>query len=113
MHVEIAVDTLEVRLSRWEKIFGLMGNIRLPLAAVGDVRVVAEPLREVRRSGMMAGLRVPWLYYVARTIRLDEAWIVRRGVPAVSFSVRGTGTLKRVVLSTPEAEALAQRLRAG
>jgi hypothetical protein len=113
MRVEMTADTLEVRLSRWEKILGLMGNIRLALADVEDVRVLAEPLREVRRSGMMAGLRLPWLYYVARTIRLDEAWIVRRGVPAVSFSVHGSGTLKRVVLSTPEAEALARRLRAG
>ncbi len=113
MRVEMTADTLEVRLSRWEKILGLMGNIRLPLAAVGDVRVVAEPLREVRRSGMMAGLRLPWLYYVARTIRLDEAWIVRRGMPAVSFSVYGSGTLKRVVLSTPEVEALVRRLQAG
>jgi hypothetical protein len=112
MHVEIAADTLEVRLSRREKVLGLMGNIRLQLSDVEDARVVAEPLREARRAGLMAGLRVPWLYYVARTIRLDEVWVVRRGVPALSFEVRGSGTLKRVVLSTPEAEGLARRLRA-
>ncbi len=113
MRVEITADTLEVQLSRREKILGLMGNIRLQLSDVEDVRVLPEPLREVRRSGLMAGLRVPWLYYVARTIRLDEVWIVRRGVPAVSFAVKGSGTLKRVVLSSPEAEGLARRLRAG
>jgi hypothetical protein len=113
MRVEITAETIEVRLSRREKILGLMGDIRLKLGDVEDVSVLAEPLREVRRSGLMAGLRVPWLYYVARTIRLDEVWIVRRGVPALSFSVRGKGTLKRVVLSTPEAEALARRLQAG
>jgi hypothetical protein len=112
MRVEITAGTLEVCLSRRGKILGLMGNIRLQLGDLKDVQVVAEPLREVRRAGLMAGLRVPWLYYVARTIRLDEVWIVRRGVPALSFGVRGSGTLKRVVLSTPEAEGLAQRLRA-
>jgi hypothetical protein len=113
MRVEITADTLEVRLSRREKILGLMGDIRLQLSDVEDVQVVAEPLHEVRRSGLMAGLRVPWLYYVARTIRLDEVWIVRRGVPALSFAVRGSGTLKRVVLSTLDAEGLARRLRGG
>lgn len=112
MHVEITADTVEVRLTRREKILGLMGNIRLQLSDLQDVQVVAKPLREVRRAGLMAGLRVPWLYYVARTIRLDEVWIVRRGVPALSFGVLGSGTLKRVVLSTPEVEGLAQRLQA-
>jgi hypothetical protein len=48
---------------------------------------------------------------VARTIRLDEAWIVRRGVPALAFSVRDGRPLRRVVVSTPEAEALARSLR--
>jgi hypothetical protein len=110
MRVEITADTLEVRLARWQKVLGLMGDIRLPLADVEDVQVVEKPLGQIKRSGLMAGLRVPWLYYVARTIRLDEVWIVRRGVPALSFSVRGSGTLKRVVISTPEAQALARRL---
>ncbi len=110
MRVEITAETLEVRLSRREKILGLMGDIRLQLCDLGDVRVLDEPLGEVRRAGLMAGLRVPWLYYVARTIRLDEVWIVRRGVPALSFSVRGHRTLKRVVLSTPQVQELARRL---
>jgi hypothetical protein len=110
VHVEVSGDAVEIRLSGWEKALGLLGDIRVALKDVDDVQVLAEPLREVRRSGLMAGLRVPWLYYVARTIRLDEAWIVRRGVPALSFSVRGGGTLRRVVISTPEAETLARRL---
>ncbi len=110
MRVEITADTVEVRLSRWQKVLGLMGNVRVAREDVDDVQVLDKPLGQIKRSGLMAGLRVPWLYYVARTIRLDEVWIVRRGVPALSFSVRGSGTLKRVVLSTPEAQALARRL---
>jgi hypothetical protein len=111
MRVEITADTVEVQLSRWQKVLGLMGNIRVAREDVDDVQVLDKPLGQIKRSGLMAGLRVPWLYYVARTIRLDEVWIVSRGVPALSFSVRGPGTLKRVVLSTPEAQAFARRLK--
>jgi hypothetical protein len=112
VHVNVTDDFVEVSLARWQKALGLMGSIRVPRADVGDVEVVQDPIRAVMRSGLKAGLRLPWLYYVARTIRLDEAWIVQRGVPALSFSVRNHGALRRVVVSTPEAEALARRLEA-
>ena len=59
-------------------------------------------------AGIKVGLRLPWLYYVARTIHLDEAFVVRRGVPALSFAVDDDGTLRRVLVSTPEAAALQQ-----
>jgi hypothetical protein len=62
-------------------------------------------------SGMKAGLRVPWLCYVARTIRLDQAFIVRRGVPGLSLEVHEHGPLRRVLVSTPDAPELADRLR--
>jgi hypothetical protein len=110
MRVILADDLLEVRLARWEKALGLMRDIRVARAAVGDVEVVADPMRAVLGAGLKAGLRLPWLYYVARTIRLDQAWIVRRGVPALSFSVNDGGVLRRVMVSTPEAAALARRL---
>jgi hypothetical protein len=113
VRVEVSEDAVEVLLAPWEKVLGLLGNITVPRADVGDVEVVEEPIREVMRTGMKAGLRLPWLYYVARTIRLDEAWLVRRGVPALSFSVRNKGPLRRVVVSTPEAGALVRRLNSG
>jgi hypothetical protein len=56
------------------------------------------------------GLRLPWLYYVCRTIRLDRAWAVKRGVPALAFAVRNHGALKQVTASTPQARELARRL---
>ncbi len=112
MRVRVSEDAVEVLLAPWEKVLGLLGNITVARADVGDVQVVQEPIREVMKTGLMAGLRVPWLYYVARTIRLEEAWLVRRGVPALSFSVRNRGALRRVVVSTPEAASLAQRLSA-
>lgn len=110
VRVQVSEEAVEVRLSRWEKVLGLLGDITVPRADVSDVRVLDEPMREVLRTGLKAGLRLPWLYYVARTIRLDEAWLVRRGVPALSFSVCNRGALRRVVVSTPEAQALARRL---
>lgn len=113
MRVQVSEGAVEVLLSRWEKVLGLLGNITVPRTDVSDVRVLEEPMRDVLRTGLKAGLRLPWLYYVARTIRLDEAWVVRRGVPALSFSVRNHGALRRVVVSTTEAQALARRLTSG
>jgi len=111
MRVELTDDTLEVRLSLWQKLLGLLGNIRVPRSDVSDVEVVEDPVRAAMDAGIKVGLRLPWFYYVARTIRLDQAFVVRRGVPALSFAVRNKGSLKRVLVSTPEAEQLAQRLQ--
>lgn len=111
MRVRLTDDSVEVLLAPWEKVLGLLPNITVPRADVSEVQVVQDPVRETMSAGMKAGLRVPWLYYVARTIRLEEAFAVRRGVPALSFAVRNHGALRRVLVSTPEAQALAQRLR--
>ena len=111
MRVRLTEDSVEVRLALWQKLLGLMRNIRVTRADVSDVHVVQNPVREAMGSGIKVGLRLPWLCYVARTIRLDEAFAVRRGVPALSFAVRNHGALRRVLVSTPEAQALAQQLR--
>jgi hypothetical protein len=110
MRARVSEDSVEVLLAPWEKALGLMGDIRVPLEEVSDPQVVADPIREVMRLGVKVGLRLPWLYFVARTLRLDEAWLVRRGVPALSFSVSNHRRLRRVVVSTPDAEELARRL---
>jgi hypothetical protein len=111
VRVHITDDTVEVRLSRWQKVLGLMRDIRVPRAQIGEVEVIEEPIREAMGIGIKVGLRLPWLCYVARTIRLDQVFIVTRRVPALAFSVSGEGPLRRVVLSTREAEQLATRLR--
>jgi hypothetical protein len=112
VRVELTEETLEVRLSFWQKVLGLLGNIRVARADVSDVEVVEDPVRAAMDTGIKVGLRLPWLYYVARTIRLDQAFIVRRGVPALSFAVRNNGALSRVLVSTPDAQELARRLQA-
>ncbi len=111
MRVELTEETLEVRLSFWQKLLGLLGNIRVVRADISDVQVVEDPVRAAMDVGIKVGLRLPWLYYVARTIRLDQAFVVRRGVPALSFAVSNEGTLRRVLVSTPDAQELARRLR--
>jgi hypothetical protein len=110
MRVHLSEDEIEVRLARPEKVLGLLRSIKVARSDISDVQVLDDPLREVMRSGLKVGLRLPWLYYVCRTIRLDEAWAVRRGVPALSFAVRNQGPLEHVTVSTHEARMLARRL---
>lgn len=111
MRVHLSEERIEIRLSRWQKVLGLMGSINVALSDISDVKVIEDPLHDVMRSGLKVGLRLPWLYYVCRSIRLDQAWVVRRGVPAVSFAVRDAGALERVTVSSPDASALAKRLK--
>lgn len=110
MRLHLSEEKIEIRLTRLEKVLGLMGSISVPLTDVSDVQVLDDPLRDVMRSGLKVGLRLPWLYYVCRSIRLDQAWAVRRGVPAVSFAVRNQGALEHVTASSPDARELAERL---
>lgn len=112
MRVEIAADAVVVRLSWWQKALGLMRNITVALRDIDGVEVIADPVRVAGRAGIKAGLRVPFLYFVARTLRLDEAFIVRRGVPGLSISIGGDGHLRRVLVSTPRATELACEIEA-
>jgi hypothetical protein len=110
MRVQVSDDAVEVLLAPWEKALGLMGDIKVPRADVSDVKVVPDPMHETIGTGLKVGLRLPGIRYVARSIRLDEAFLVRRRVPALSFAVHNHGALKRVLASTPDAEELARRL---
>jgi hypothetical protein len=113
VRIQLSDEYVEVRLALWQKALGLMRDIRVARADVSDVHVVHDPVREAMTTGIKVGLRLPWLLYVARTIRLDEAFVVRRGVPGLSFAVNDGRTLRRVLLSTPEADQLARRLQSG
>jgi hypothetical protein len=111
VRIGLTGDTLDIRLSWWQKALGLMRDIHVPVGQIGEVEVIEKPLAIVHRAGIKIGLRLPWLYFVARTIKLDEAFVVRRGMSALSFRVAGDGALRRVLITTPEAEQLARRLR--
>jgi hypothetical protein len=111
MRVHLSGEKIEIRLSHVEKVLGLQRSICVSRIDVSDVKVVEDPLHEVMRAGLKVGLRLPWLYYVCRSIRLDRMWAVRRGVPALSFAVRNYGALEHVTVSTPDASELSQRLQ--
>jgi hypothetical protein len=111
VQVLVTEEAVEVLLSRWQKIFGLMKDIRVPLANVRDAEVVEDPLHEPMSSGLKIGIRLPWFYYAARTVRLDKAFVVRRGRPALGFDVVDQHPLQRVLVSTPDAAELARRLQ--
>jgi hypothetical protein len=113
MHVQLDSAAIEVRLSWWQKVLGLMGNIRVERGDISDVEVVDDPVRAAMGTGLKAGLRLPWVVYIARTIRLDQAFVVRRGVPGLSFAVANHRALKHVLVSAPDAAELARRLRSG
>jgi hypothetical protein len=111
MRIRVSEESVEVRLALWQKVLGLFGSIRVARADVSDVHVVEDPVREAMGAGVKVGLRLPWVYYVARTIHLDEAFVVRRGVSALSFAVADGGRLRKVLVSTSDAEQLARELR--
>jgi hypothetical protein len=110
MQINVSDDYVEVRLALWQKLLGLLRDIRVARADLSDVHVVHDPVRQAMRSGIKVGLRVPWLCYIARTIRLDEAFVVRRGVPGLSFAVDNGTSLHRVLVSTHQAGELAREL---
>ena len=113
MRVVLGPDTLEVRLSWWQRLVGLMGSICVDRGDISDVQVIDDAVRAAMGTGLKAGLRLPWLLYIARTVRLDRVFIVRRGVPGLSFAVANHGALEQVLVSTPDAVELARRLKAG
>lgn len=110
MRVIVGPERLEIRLKAWEKVLGLMGDISVLRGDVSDVELVEDGVREAMRSGLKAGFRVPWLRYVARTISLEEVFLVKRGVPTVAFRIAGEGRVRRALVSTPEAAEIAREL---
>jgi hypothetical protein len=110
MRIVLTQQALEIRLAWWQKILGLLGDITISRANIAEVSVIVEPIPEAMHSGIKVGLRLPWFYFVARTIRLDQAFIVRKGIPALEIAVSGQRPLTRVLVSTFEAEKLAEEL---
>ncbi len=112
MRVEIAEQEVVIRLSWWQKLLGLMRDIHVPLRDVAGAEVVDDAIGQTARAGIKVGLRAPALYYAARTLRLDEAFVVRRGLPGLSIAIGGDGHLRRVLVTTPRAAELAERIEA-
>lgn len=112
MRIEIGPRAVVVRLAWWQKLLGLMKDITIALSDIDGADVEPEAVRIAGRAGIKVGLRIPFLYFAARTMRLDEVFVVRRGVPGLSISIGGEGHLRRVLVSTPRAGELAAEIEA-
>jgi hypothetical protein len=106
-------DALEVRLSRLEKVAGLLRDLRVPRSAVREVRVVPEGLHGT------TGIRAPGLGLPGR--RKIGTWrgrhstqyvVVRAGEPALHVRLSGHRH-DSLLVGTPAAAELAQELAAG
>ena len=109
--LQLRPPVLSLRLTRGEKIWGLLRDVDVPLAAVRDVEVVTDGIAAVR------GLRAPGLGLPGRKI---GTWrgrgrrtlvCVRRGQPAVRLRLDGQ-RWDELLVGTDEAEAVAAALAA-
>jgi hypothetical protein len=110
--LQVTPPTLSVRLTRGEKIAGLLRDVDLPLDAVCEVSVVAEPLAELR--GLRApGLALPGIRKIGTWRRPGERTLVsiRRDQPAVRVRLEGA-RWDQLLIGTDEPEAVAAALRA-
>jgi hypothetical protein len=103
-------DTLHLQLTTPEKIAGLHGDVRVPLAAVREVAVEDDAIGAVR------GLRAPGYSLPGRT--KIGTWrrrghrsfvVVRRDVPAVRVGLAGAG-FDELLVSTGDAREVAGAL---
>lgn len=104
-------DTLTLRLTRAEKVWGLVRDVEVPLDAVGEVRVERDAVAAV------AGVRAPGLGLPGRKVgtwrrELGHRCLVsvRRGVPAVRVVLEGQ-RLDELLVSVPDATEVAERIR--
>lgn len=107
--VKIDDGRLQVRLTRFEKVAGLLGDLDVPLASVTSAEAVADGLSS------LTGIRAPGLAVPGRRI---GTWrgrgatrfvVLRSGSPALRVRLRGH-RYDELLVATPDAEALAGRL---
>jgi alpha/beta superfamily hydrolase len=110
--VTLDSDTILVRLSRKERVFGVRrSDLRLPLSAVRDVAVHDDGMAHAR--GIRApGLAVPGVRKIGTWRRRGARTFVsvRRGLPALHVTFADS-RLHAFVLSAPNADALAGAIR--
>jgi hypothetical protein len=108
--ITINQDTLQLRLSRFEKVLGLVRDQDVPLSAVTSARVEPDGLAAVR--GLRApGLGLPGLRMVGTWRGRGRTLVsVRRGESAVVVELTGH-RYERLVIGSPDAAEVVERLR--
>jgi hypothetical protein len=110
--LQVTPPTLSLRLTRGEKMLGLLRDVQVPLSAVRRIEVVADPLPAVR--GLRApGLALPGLRKVGTWRRPGERTLVsvRRGQSAVRVLLEGQ-RYDTLLVGADDAEAVATELAA-
>jgi hypothetical protein len=110
--VHLTDQELRVELTRTEKLAGLHGDLRIPLAAITGVEVVPDALTATR--GLRApGLALPGRRKIGtwRTRTGAEFVNTRRGQAGVRLALSGH-RLASVLLGDDDAAGLAARIRA-
>ncbi|HKG50793.1 MAG TPA: alpha/beta hydrolase [Actinomycetales bacterium] len=108
--VQLVGGILAVRLTRFERVGGLLGDLDVPLAAVVSSVAVPDGLRAAR------GLRAPGLALPGRVKvgtwrgRAGRSYVAVRRGPALRLRLRGF-RYDTVLVSTPDAERLAAAVR--
>jgi len=105
-------DALTVRLSRREKLAAARGDLRVPLAAIRDVHVHPDAF-VAARGARAPGLAIPGRAKIGiwRGRGRRDLVVARRGMPAVCVSLGG-GRHNEIVISDPNAKAIAEDIRA-
>jgi hypothetical protein len=107
---QLTANTLTVKLSTGEKIAGLLRDVEVPLTAVREVEVTADPLTAMR--GLRApGLALPGVRKVGTWRARGERTMVcvRRGQPAVRVRLDGQ-QFDTLLIGDDDAAALAARI---
>jgi hypothetical protein len=108
--VQLTPTTLTIRLTRAEKIGGLLRDLEVPLTAVRDARVVESPLAALR--GLRApGLALPGVRKIGTWRRAGGRTYVsvRRDQPALLIDLSGQH-YDQVLVSVEDAPRLAAAL---
>jgi hypothetical protein len=110
--ITLSDDEIRIELSLWEKIFGLMGDRRIPRSAITEVALEADALGATRGLrapglGVPGGVKVGTWRGSGRTMYV----CIRRSTPAVHLEVSGLDR-DAFLVSVPDARQLVDALTA-
>ncbi|MBX9470412.1 hypothetical protein [Microcella sp.] len=110
--VSLDATAITVRLTLLERVLAVHGSVTLPLHMMRSASSVPDGIAAVR--GIRApGLGVPWWAKIGTWRRRGSRTlaVVRGRGPALHLQT-SAGPISQVLVSTPEADALAQRVQA-
>ena len=106
--ISIDKDTVTLTLAPWEKITGLVGNLRVPRSAITSATAVDSGFRALR--GMRVGLGIPFVRAIGRWVGFGyKDWVSVAPGPALVLELDGQ-RFDRAIVSAANATELAASL---